>query len=131
MRYMVLALFAALAVACSGTPTSPIDPGSTGVIGLDMSPGQTSTGQKINVYFYPNDVFSKGNVHIVGLPVTVSAFPTTPYFTDKQGSITFMLPQSETFVIVKTASYQGYCPTETRLSLPLYQRTAFILVPAC
>jgi hypothetical protein len=126
MRHLAFAVVASLIVACGGSPLSPEVPAGMSIGSLDMGPGQTSTGQKINVYFLEDDVLAKGNVHLVGLPVTVSAFPTTTFYTDRQGSITFVLPQDDKVVEISTEAYEGYCQSTTTLFLPLYQRTAFI-----
>jgi hypothetical protein len=135
-------LLALLGTACTGSsPTapslaSPATPGGGNAAVESVSQvqgrGQTSTGQKVTLYYFSRDVFVRGNDHIVGLPVYVSGDEDDPHpysailFTDKQGSVTFTIPANDDSLVARTYNFNGYCGSTNELELPLYQRTAFI-----
>ena len=135
MKSLAIALVAALAAACSAnSPTSPSSLRGSGTQVADASgsqgSGQTNLGQKLTLFFYSDDDFTRGSAHIVGLPVTVATATIGPtvLYTDKQGSVTVTLPKDDTWMSVSTADYHGYCGMTTTLQLPLWQRVAFLVV---
>jgi hypothetical protein len=132
MKHLILVpLFLVAVAGCANSPTAPSS--VAGVVAtsetLTSHKGQSRDGQKLSLFFFSDDIINRGNVHIVGLPVTVVAgAQTLTLYTDAQGRVTFTIPETITSIVVTTAAYQGFCPTATTLSLPFRQRVAFINV---
>jgi hypothetical protein len=146
VKHLAGVLLVAFATGCtSGSPTAPSstspasvlpDGGAGGVSSTIQKhgQGQTSTGQKVTIFYYSYATFERGNQHIVGLPVHVMGDEDdpTPYeavlYTDRQGSITFTIPEGDDSLVADTPDYEGYCASTHEVELPLYQRVTFIEV---
>ena len=129
MTRSTVVLLTMLAVGCANSPTAPSSPGVAGATGaLDSHQGQSHLGQKLSLFFYSDDIVNRGSEHIVGLPVTVAAagVPAIMLYTDRQGRVTFTLPDTTGSMLVSSAAYAGFCASSTSFELPLHQRVGFI-----
>jgi hypothetical protein len=78
----------------------------------------------VTVHFYSDEFMGGGNIHIVGLPVTITSFSsetTLHVTTGKQGQVSVWLPSADTTMTVETEQWEGFCSTVTEnVPLPLH-----------
>jgi hypothetical protein len=144
MRLIALALFATLAFGCTGVPpTSPSALGTSVVTADSVVSSTRATLQKVTLYVYDlaiNDPIG-GNIHIMGLDVTVTANGKAygPVPTNKQAAATFWIPAADTEIQVTTGNSgidggdpECFVPIldsdHLVLTLPLRARDGWILV---
>ena len=127
-RLFGIGILAFAVISCStNSPTSPsaLDPESAAVV--DSSITTASSGnheQKVIVHFYSDEYMGGGNIHIQGLPVKITGFPSGTVLdgltTGKQGQVAVLLPLADTTMQVETTEWDGFCSVTVQLPLPLH-----------
>ena len=132
MKRIGFALLAAMSVACSGglSPSPPVSITAPTPASSDISP---SVEQKISLFIYSDDDPYGGNVHLVGLPVTIEGEPSGTVIkdltTDRQGRVRFALPATDTSAVVTIEDWKSYCGTTVTISVQLLKSgDGFILL---
>ena len=120
MKAVGLALFAALAIGCSASPTSPTT-STDSLAALSSQDAKPSRGQgtmKVTLYFY----YPLGGRRLEGMPVTVSGVPdgpSEPLVTGKQSAVTIDVPRDTEKVAWEVfPNAGGFCPASGELVLP-------------
>ena len=126
MKLLGVGILAFVVIGCStNPPTSPsaTDPSSTATSSIIATVSAGNAVQKAAVHFYSDDDELGGNIHIVGLPVTITGEPSgtvVPVETGKQGSVTVWLPSTDLSMTVTTEQWDGFCSVTVQLPLPLH-----------
>ena len=126
MKLLGVGMLAFVVSGCStNPPTSPsaTDPSSTAIGSVIATVSAGNAVQRATVHFYSDDDELGGNIHIVGLPVTITGEPSNtvvPGETGKQGSVTVLLPSTDLSMTVTTEQWDGFCSVTAQLPLPLH-----------
>lgn len=120
MKAVGLALFAATAIGCSATPTSPTtSPDSIAVLTAQDARSSHGPGtMKVTLYFYS----PPGGQSLEGMPVTLSGVPdgpSVPLAAGKRGSVTIDVPRNTEEIAWQVfPNAGGFCPASGELVLP-------------
>jgi hypothetical protein len=126
MKLLRVGVLAFAVIGCSTNPPTSPSAGDPSLASIRSSIATASVGrdvQKTTVHFYSDDDELGGNIHIAGLPVTITGqFSGTVVAdeTGRQGSVTVWLPSTDTSATVATEQWHGFCPVTVQLPLPLH-----------
>jgi hypothetical protein len=133
MKALGLALIAALAIGCGSSPTAPssaIDDAASLAVQEAKHPHNPDT-QQLTLYFFSDDIDHGGNVHVVGVQVTMTTVPASGSYsasTGKQASVTFDVPKNVYSVHYSTVQADGWCQATGDIDVPFALKANWILI---